>query len=156
MREKRNFAGVAGFHRMRERRGDMVRSSRLARDGSPLSGVNLLYSNTPMLSLHVLVAAEKHFDLALGRWFQKAILKLCPQFCPQSQRMRRRSRLAISDTDQGGRQRPSVYASLGVFGACLMIACLGQGAKRVVGLHRVRADLSLQLDRSLNPGGWSV
>lgn len=35
-----------------------------------------------------------------------------------------------------------------------MIGCLVYGAKRVVGLHRFRADLSLQLDRSLNPRGW--
>lgn len=43
----------------------------------------------------------------------------------------------------GGGSAAFSVPSLGLFGACLMIDCLGQGVKRVVGLHRVRADLSL-------------
>lgn len=66
--------------------------------------------------MYHVAGTKKHFDMALGQWFQKTILKLCPQFCPQSPQVHGRSRLAISDTGEGGRQRPSVYAILGLFG----------------------------------------
>ena len=54
-------------------------------------------------SLEAIGIPKKHFDWALGQYFQLEKSKICPQLCPQLHQVYERSRMAISDMDLGGR-----------------------------------------------------
>jgi len=86
-------------------------------------------------------------------------LKYAPSFAPSSAGICGRSRLAISEAEQGGRRWLSVYVRLGLHGDASKIGCPGQGTKRLLGLHRFRRSLAValiqfQLGRSGNPDAW--
>ncbi len=70
-------------------------------------------------------SAKKHFDLALGKWFQLEKIELCPQLCPQLRLVFERSRMAISDADLGGRgwysERLRMLDEQPVFGESLVV-----------------------------------
>ena len=92
---------------------------------------------------------------------------LYSQFCPSHSGCAGDRDVAISDTEQVGRRRLSVYVSPGLLEGCLDDWLPGQGAKRLVGLRCVRpsrAAVSIQVGRPGKPhacfeqaeAGWTV
>ncbi len=120
--------------------------------GKPKPGATLKLSQA--FGLHVFIAAKKHLDRALGRYFWFSKSEMYPQKYPSIPQQDARSRMEISDSCRGGALWSSVYFHGGVAGS--RAGLRPYGAVCHERLLLINGGLSAALCRSTSPPSGGV